>query len=548
MLCKLGQIMSELFAEKIFILFAILAGGSWLGRLSWRGLSLGSAGVLFVALIFGHFGYQIPKEVMEIGLLLFVYAVGLQAGPRFFRTFRRHGLQYVVIALAIGLGGALAVILLALALELPGTLAAGMYTGALTCTPALAGAIDAANRLLPADTIASISVGYGIAYPFSMVGVVLLIQFLPKLLRRNTSEEARQWEVERGVESPDLIARQFRITNPNVHGLKVREVNPRRMTVANISRIKHGDQVFAASADSMLHLDDVVMVVGAEDELEKMRLLLGEECSERMDVNSDVLSLDVEVYQEAMTGKSLGQMRLWERWTVVITRVRRQGVEITPTGATTLEMGDYIRVVGGKEAVEAFAREVHGEPRKADETNMVPFLAGLLLGITLGAIPIQLSNGIELRLGSAGGAFVVSLLVGHFGGIGPLRLHVPAAAKNLTRELGLMLFLAGAGANAGGSFLSTLQAQGPILVLAGAVITISAVTAGLLSMHLIYRMNVLATMGALTAGMTNPPALGAANGQTDSELPTLAYASVYPVALIFKIIIAQLLVHFFMRF
>jgi putative transport protein len=148
---------------------------------------------------------------------------------------------------------------------------------------------------------------------------------------------------------------------------------------------------------------------------------------------------------------------------------------------------------------------------------------------------------VQVRLGSAGGAFLVSLLVGHFGGLGPLRLYVPAAARNLSRELGLILFLAGAGISAGADFVETLQQQGPSLVLGGAVITIVAVLAGLVLMHQFYRMNLLATMGALSAGMTNPPALGAANTQTETDLPTLYYASVYPVALIFKIVLAQLL-------
>jgi putative transport protein len=240
-------------------------------------------------------------------------------------------------------------------------------------------------------------------------------------------------------------------------------------------------------------------------------------------------------------------MRVWERYTVVITRIRRQGLEIAPTGNVTLEMGDNIRVVGDKEAVETFANLVHGSPRRAEETNMLPFLAGLLLGIVVGLIPINLPNGVQVRLGMAGGAFLVSLIVGHFGGLGPLRLYVPAAAKNLARELGLMLFLAGAGVSAGSNFVQILGQQGLSLLVGGALITICSVLAGLLVMHLGYRMNLLATMGALSACMTNPPGLGAANSQTESDLPTLSYASAYPVALIFKILLAQLLVDFLPR-
>ena len=525
----------------MLVLFAILAIGSWIGQLSFHGLTLGAAGVLFAALVFGHFGMTIPSEIMELGLLLFVYAVGLQAGPRFFRTFRRHGLQFVVIAVAVAGVGVLVTILVARFLRLPFQLASGLYTGAMTCTPALAAAIDVVERIAPGSS-ASVSVGYGIAYPYSMIGVVLLIQVLPRFLRRDLRREEAAWLREKQIEEPGLEARQYRLTNPNCDGKRVSEINPHRMMVANISRVKRGDRVFAATPDLVLYLGDVVMVVGPQDELGKIELLLGEETQERMDVNTDVLSVDVEVTEDGLVGKPLAQMRVWERYNVVITRIRRLGQEIAPTGHNELEMGDQIRVVGEQAAVKAFTPLVHGSAHKADETNMVPFLVGLLLGIGLGAIPLNLPNGIQVRLGSAGGAFLVSLLVGHFGGIGRFRLYVPAAAKNLSRELGLMLFLAGAGVNAGAHFLEILRQQGASLLIAGALITTLSVLAGLLIMHLVYRMNVLSTMGSLCASMTNPPGLGAANTQTESDLPTLSYASVYPVALIFKIVFAQLLV------
>ena len=533
--------MTNLFAEEMLVLFAILAIGSWIGQWSWRGLSLGAAGVLFTALIFGHFGMRVPQEVMDLGLLLFVYAVGITAGPRFFRTFRRHGIQFVVIALATVLTGALVTVVLAYVLDLPYDLAAGLYTGAMTCTPALAAAVDVIERIA-AGTSGAVSVGYGVAYPFSMIGVVLLVQFLPRLLRRNLRSEEARWLQERQAESPDLEVRQFRITNPNCHGKSVSEVNPHRMARANISRIKRGDQVFAATAKATLNAGDVVMVVGPADELDKMRLLLGEETDERMDVNTTVLSMDTDVMEESLTGKLLGDMRLFERYTVVITRIRRQGMEIAPAGNVTLEMGDNIRVVGDREATEDFVKLVHGSPRKAEETNMVPFLIGLLLGILLGSLPINLPNGMTVKLGMAGGAFMVSLLLGHFGKIGPFRMYVPAAARNLSRELGLMLFLAGAGSKAGSQFIAILQTQGWQLLLAGVVITVFSALAGVLMMEKVYRMNTLATMGALCACMTNPPGLGAANAQTETDLPALSYASVYPVALIFKILMAQVLV------
>ena len=527
--------------EEMFILFAILTLGAWIGHRSWRGVSLGTAGVLFVALVFGHYGMSVPKEVMDLGLLLFVYSIGLSAGPSFFRTFRKRGIQFVVLALVIVGTGAVTIGVLARLLHLPPALATGLYAGALTCTPALAAAIDTLNRVLP-DAAPLVSVGYGIAYPFSMISMVLLIQFLPRLLRRPVKIEEQQWLAEKAIEEPGLQARQFRVTNPNIDGKTVTEINPRRIAQVNISRIKHEDRVTAAKPETIIRLHDLVMAVGPAEELDKLRIWLGEETHERMDVNAEVMSVDVEVMDESLTGKTLAQMRVWEQFTVVITRIRRQGLEIVPNGNVSIERGDGIRVVGEKSAVEAFVRRAQGSPRKAMETSMVPYLSGLLAGVMVGLIPVPVGQGVTLKLGMAGGVFIVSLLIGHFGKIGSLQLYVPPAAKNLTRELGLMLFLAGAGTNAGSHLMDVLKGQGWVLLLAGATVTTLSAAAGLLAMTKIYKLNLLSAMGALTASMTNPPALAAASNQTETDLPSISYASTYPVALIFKILLAQVLV------
>lgn len=529
------------FTEEMFVLFAILTLGAWIGYWSWRGIALGSAGVLFVALIFGHYGMSVPRAVMDLGLLLFVYSVGLTAGPSFFRTFRKRGMQFVILALVVVGTGAIITVLLARLLHLPSALATGLYTGALTCTPALAAAIDTLNRVAP-DSAPLASVGYGVAYPFSMIGTVLLIQFLPRLLKRPIKIEEQHWLAERAIEAPGLQARQFRVTNPNIDGKTVAEINPRRLAQVNISRIKHTDRVAAAKPETIIHTHDLVMAVGPAEELDKLRILLGEETNERMDVNAEVMSVDVEVMDESLTGKTLAQMRVWEQFTIVITRIRRQGLEIVPHGNVCFERGDGIRVVGEKSAVESFVRRAQGSPRKAVETSMVPYLIGLLAGVLVGLVPMPVGQGVTLKLGMAGGVFLVSLLIGHFGKIGSWHLYVPPAAKNLTRELGLMLFLAGAGTNAGAHLVDVLRDQGWLLMLAGAAITTSSMLAGILVMMKIYKLNVLSAMGTLTASMTNPPALAAANNQSETDLSSISYASTYPVALIFKILLAQGLV------
>ena len=533
--------MSALFAEQMLVLFVILAFGSWLGTLSVKRISLGTAGVLFVALIFGHYGLSVPKVIMDLGLLLFVYAVGLQAGMRFFRTFRRQGMQFIAIGFLTVLAGALVTALVAWIWKLPFDLATGLYTGALTCTPALAAAIDSVNRLGLGQS-ASVSVGYGIAYPFSMIGVVLLIQFLPRLLKRDLKAEEARWREEQAKEIPGIVARQYRITNPNVDGKLVSEIDLHRLSTVNLSRVRRGDKVFAATPISLLQISDIVMVGGQETEVSKMSVLLGELTEARMDVNTDVKSVDVYVSEPSLTSKKLMNLKIFERYTVVITRIRRQGLEITPTGTATLEIGDSIRVVGESVAVDEFVRIVAGKPARADETQMVTFLVGLVLGVLLGNVPLSLPNGLNLQLGNAGGVFLVGLVIGHFGRVGSFRLWVPPAARNITRELGLMLFLAGAGTNAGAQLVQVVQQRGWSLVAAGLLISVATVIVGLVLMLPIYRMTTLSTMGALCACMTNPPGLGAAQSQAETDLPTVSYASVYPAALIFKILLAQVLI------
>ncbi|OQA40952.1 MAG: Aspartate/alanine antiporter [Chloroflexi bacterium ADurb.Bin325] len=533
--------MSALLTDQMLVLFAILALGSWLGHLSFRGVSLGTAAVFFVGLAFGHFGLTVPKPIMDLGLLLFLYAVGLQAGPRFFRTFRKQGIQFVVIA-GIAIGAAAVVTAgLAWVFRLPFALAAGMFTGALTNTPALAGALDAISRIAP-DQAATVSVGYGIAYPFSVVGVTLLTQFLPRLLRRDVKAAEEQWLAAQLAEQPALQKAQFRVSNPNLDGKRLDELDTHRLSQVNISRVRKGQQVILGTPDVTLHLGDVVLVVGAPDELAKMRLFIGEEVDVPMEAGSRVVSRDLYVSEASLVGKRLMDLRVWDRHNIIITRIRRQGLEITPVGTSMLDLGDTLRVVGDEQAIAQFARLVSGNTRRIEETDMVPFLIGLVLGVGLGLAPFQLPNGLTIKLGAAGGAFLVSLVLGHFGRIGPFRLYVPAAARNLSRELGLMLFLGGAGANAGTQLFAVIRQQGGDVFAIAAVITLTAVVLTLLLTHVIYKMNLLSTLGLLAGVMTNPPALATAGNQTSTDVPAVTYASAFPVVLIFKILLAQLLV------
>lgn len=531
----------------VLSLFLILAAGSAIGRLSLRGMSLGSAGVLFAGLIFGHCGAIIPREIMEIGLLLFVYAVGLQAGPRFFRTFKRHGLQFAIIGGGTVVVSVLATIAVTHLWKIPVPLAVGLFSGSMTCTPALAAVIGVIDRLAPGQS-AMASVGYGLAYPFSMIGIVILVQFLPRILSRNVSAETAALRQDLKLEMPGLAVRQFRVTNSNCVGRSLAELHVHaHLGPVNIARVRRGGEVLAARPDLVIREGDIIRVIGAADELNQMTFVFGEETEWPADPQTNVVHLEVKVTEPAMAGRTIADMRIWERFGIVITRLQRQDIEITPTGLMALEMGDTVHVVGERAATEAFARVANAQHPRFEETSMLPFFIGIVLGLAVGYIPFHLGGNIVVRLGGAGGGFIVSLILGHMGRIGQMRLYMPTAAKNLCRDLGLMLFLAGAGTAAGAKFVEVVSQSGWSLVLAGICITTAAAAACLFLCHTVFRMNLIATLGAMSGSMTNPPSLATANALSDSELPTLSYASVYPVALVFKIVLIQILTEILFR-
>lgn len=533
--------MMGIFLEQVFILFFILTAGTIIGSFSFKGFSLGSAGVLFVALVFGHFGKTIHKEIMDIGLILCVYSVGLSAGSGFLRSFRRDGIKFISIALIITGSGAIIAVVLGYIFKLSPSLIVGIYTGSLTNTPAFASVLDIIRQQIP-DAVLLVSVGYGIAYPYGMIGVVLIINLLPKILRISIKKEEEKWNVKNKDLAKPLLVKYFKVTNPNCNGKKIKDITPKKLVDVTFSRIKHNDEVKVVGPETVLYTGDVLIAIGTEDDLEKMKFIIGEETdSIHEDKDTNIISYDLEVIDHRIVNKKLSMLGLWERYGIRLTRIRRQSVEMIPCGNMTLQMGDIIRVVGARNDVERFVNEVRGSSKKINETSMGTFLGGILIGIIIGMIPLRVTGDITIRLGVAGGVFITSLFIGHFRKIGKFYLYVPVAARSFSRELGIMLFLAGVGTTAGTNLIEILKSQGIVLFSIGFITTTLSCVIGLFVMLKLFSFNSLEAMGALTASMTNPPALEAADELTTTEIPTIAYAATYPAGLIFKIIIAQII-------
>jgi putative transport protein len=518
------------------IFFLIVALGSGLGKIRFANISLGASGVLFVGLLFGHYGYELPVSFQNLGIILFVYAVGLQAGPRFFNQFRSSGLTFAKIGIVVVFSGAAATWILTTILGLDPALGVGMFAGALTSTPGLAAAMDAAGS--PA-----VGVGYGLAYPFGVIGVVLFVQVIPRILRVNfRSEEKKAGEAEGRLTR--ITRRQFRVTNPACVGKSLADLNVRGICKVTVTRLKKQNRVIAAAKNFKLELSDVIMAVGTKSELEKLMLLVGEEASEESMMDSGgVVARDVMVSNREITGRSLRALRLNSSYKIVVSRIFRENLVFTPDADFIVEVGDMLRVIGDKEDVEEFVTFAGQQEKRVHETNIAVLALGICLGVLLAYYEFVLPGGIHFRLGLAGGPLFVSLILAHFGRIGRLNIRTPRGAKHFMQQLGLVLFLAGAGVSAGGSLTRVVQESGLQILAAAMAITLISCLSGLLVARLLFKQNFLAVLGAITGAMTSTPALGAISELTDRSEPFLAYSAVYPVALILMTICCQVLVY-----
>lgn len=518
------------------VFFLIVAIGSGLGKIRFANISLGTSGVLFVGLLFGHYGYELPVSFQNLGIILFVYAVGLEAGPRFFNQFRSSGLTFAKIGIVVVFSGAAVTWVLTTFLGLDPALGVGMFAGALTSTPGLAAAMDAAGN--PA-----VGVGYGLAYPFGVIGVVLFIQVIPRILRINLSSEEKQAHEEEN-RLTRITRRQFRVTNPACIGKSLADLRIRGLCKVTITRLKKKNIVIPAAKNCKLELSDVIMAVGTKSELGKLKLIVGEEASEEAMMDSGgVVARDVMISNREITGRTLRALRLNSSHKVVVSRVFRENLTFTPDADFIVEVGDMLRVIGDSEDVEKFVTIAGQQEKRVHETNIAVLALGISLGVLLAYYEFVLPGGIHFRLGLAGGPLFVSLILAHFGRIGRLNIRTPRGAKHFMQQLGLALFLAGAGVSAGGSLTGVVQESGVQILAAAMAITLFSCLAGLLAARFLFKQNFLAVLGAITGAMTSTPALGVISDLTDRSEPFLAYSAVYPVALILMTICCQVLVY-----
>jgi putative transport protein len=535
-----------LASSPVALLFAVIGLGWFLGAVRLRGFSLGVAAVLFVGLVFGavdprHF--VLPEFVYLLGLILFVYIIGLQSGPMFFNLFRRQGLRFTLAGTLIPAVAAVGAAVAGLVLATGAPVATGLFCGALTNTPALAAAIERLRGVLAAGAADGPTVGYSIAYPLGVVGLILVMQVATRIARVDFKEEDRRARAASGL-GDDLLSRELRLANPQLVGKSFEEARFAELTGMVFTRVKRrgeGEEILV-TPELPLQADDVLVGVGPPDAIERAVLLIGPLVGEHRErFGSDIAHRDLVVLQRKVAGTKLSELSAACGCPVVVSRIRRGGIAITPEADTTLELGDHIRAVAHARDLDRVSQVVGDPLRDLTETDFMSFSFGLILGVFLGTFPIPLPGGQTMSLGLAGGPLVVGLILGRLGRTGPIVWTMPANASLTLRQLGILLFLAGVGTRAGATFVATFEKQGLPLLLAGGLITVLSATAAILLSRRVFGFDMITTLGLVAGIHTQPAALSFANTHTGSETPNVAYAAVYPVATISKIILAQIL-------
>lgn len=531
----------------VLLLVVVAALGYGLGQIKVKGSGLGVAAVLFAGLAVGALDPEIglPPFAVELGLALFVYTIGLSSGPTFFASFRRKGLRDNGLALGVIAWGAVLATGAAWVAGLPAAVAAGLFTGALTNTPALAGALEYIATYLPPEVAAQIAdepvVGYSITYPFGVVGTIAALAVAQRLWRIDYAAEAAR--VTDASVAPDAVdARTVRVTRPEATAPSVGELADRYGGEVRFGRVQSGSQRLPRP-DEHLQEGDLVSVVGSPEALDRVAADLGTEHGEP--ITGDRTQYDyrrIFVSDRAVAGRRVGDLGLFERFGAVVTRVRRGDVEWVARDETVLEPGDRVRVVARPSKMPAVSRFFGDSYRALSEIDLLTFSLGLTAGLLVGMVPVPLPGGVVFRLGLAGGPLLVGLLLGRLGRTGPLVWHLPYSGNLVLRQFGLVLFFAGVGTRSGHTFLTTLTETGGLAVFAaGVAVTCGVAATALWVGYKVLRIPMGLLLGIVAGLQTQPAVLSYALDQSGDDLPNVGYMAVFPFAIIAKVLLAQVL-------
>ncbi|MBA8391783.1 putative transporter [Escherichia coli] len=541
-------------ALTVSILALVAVVGLFIGNVKFRGIGLGIGGVLFGGIIVGHFvsqaGMTLSSDMLhviqEFGLILFVYTIGIQVGPGFFASLRVSGLRLNLFAVLIVIIGGLVTAILHKLFDIPLPVVLGIFSGAVTNTPALGAGQQILRDLgTPMEMVDQMGMSYAMAYPFGICGILFTMWMLRVIFRVNVETEAQQHESSRTNGGALIKTINIRVENPNLHDLAIKDVPILNGDKIICSRLKREETLKVPSPDTIIQLGDLLHLVGLPADLHNAQLVIGQEVDTSLSTKGTDLRVErVVVTNENVLGKRIRDLHFKERYDVVISRLNRAGVELVASGDISLQFGDILNLVGRPSAIDAVANVLGNAQQKLQQVQMLPVFIGIGLGVLLGSIPVFVPGfPAALKLGLAGGPLIMALILGRIGSIGKLYWFMPPSANLALRELGIVLFLSVVGLKSGGDFVNTLvNGEGLSWIGYGALITaVPLITVGILA-RMLAKMNYLTMCGVLAGSMTDPPALAFANNlHPTSGAAALSYATVYPLVMFLRIITPQLL-------
>lgn len=546
--------LSNLFQENtLLLLFLVGALGFLVGKVRIAGTTMGVAAVLFVGLAFGALdpAIRLPTIIGNLGLVLFVYTIGLSGGHQFVASLRGPGLRDNLFALCMILLTFGATIAVQSLLVIPATTAAGLFTGSVSNAASLAAALEYLQRTVPADQLelfrAQTSVSFSLGYPMAIFSVVFAITVMQRWWRIDYAKEAAQNPSAGGV-GEAVLTRTLHITRPQATQLPIEQLRAREGWNVAFGRWRRGNTVALVKADTHLMPGDDVTLVGTARELEKVTLYCGEVASRELELDrTDLDYRRMFVSNPQVVGQRLGELHLPERLGAVITRVRRGDAEMVAGSDLRLELGDRIRVTARRENMEAIGKFFGDSYRALSEVDVLTFNLGIALGLLLGMLSLPLPGGVTLKLGIAGGPLLVAIFLSYIDRTGPLVWHLPYNANLTLRQIGLVCFLATVGVNAGWDFVSTLiQGNGLLLLIVSLVITLLLSFLTLIIGYKVLKIPMGRLIGILAGIQTQPGAVSFAFEQSHDDRPAMGYATVFPTTLIAKILLAQLLLAFYL--
>ncbi|HAO0563730.1 TPA: putative transporter [Escherichia coli] len=541
-------------ALTVSILALVAVVGLFIGNVKFRGVGLGIGGVLFGGIIVDHFvsqaGMTLSSDMLhviqEFGLILFVYTIGIQVGPGFFASLRVSGLRLNLFAVLIVIIGGLVTAILHKLFDIPLPVVLGIFSGAVTNTPALGAGQQILRDLgTPMAMVDQMGMSYAMAYPFGICGILFTMWMLRVIFRVNVETEAQQHESTRTNGGALIRTINIRVENPNLHNLAIKDVPILNGDKVICSRLKREETLKVPSPETVIQLGDLLHLVGQPADLHNAQLVIGQEVDTSLSTKgTDLRVARVVVTNENVLGKRIRDLHFKERYDVVISRLNRAGVELVASSDISLQFGDILNLVGRPSAIDAVANVLGNAQQKLQQVQMLPVFIGIGLGVLLGSIPVFVPGfPAALKLGLAGGPLIMALILGRIGSIGKLYWFMPPSANLALRELGIVLFLSVVGLKSGGDFIHTLvDGEGLSWIGYGALITaVPLITVGILA-RMLAKMNYLTMCGMLAGSMTDPPALAFANNlHPTSGAAALSYATVYPLVMFLRIITPQLL-------